>query len=102
MQQQDGSGAGGSLDERTLGNATAENEEAHTPRESADGPGDDPGFSNEHPLASPGELAGTADQAIAAEIAALGPDNGSLADAAGSATGADLEDEDLSGSDGPA
>ena len=43
---------------------------------------DDTEFSDEHPLASPGELAGTADQAIAREIEALGPADGSLADAA--------------------
>jgi hypothetical protein len=50
---------------------------------------DDTEFSNEHPLASPGELAGTADQAIAREIEALGPVDGSLADAAsGDAGGA--------------
>ena len=43
---------------------------------------DDTAFSDEHPLASPGELAGTADRAIAREIEALGPVDGSLADAA--------------------
>lgn len=42
---------------------------------------DDTEFSDEHPLASPGELAGTADQAIARELEALGPVDESLADA---------------------
>lgn len=50
--------------------------------EPSGGVADDVEFSNEHPLASPGELAGTADQAIAREIEALGPVDGSLADAA--------------------
>ncbi len=35
---------------------------------------DDARFGNDHPLSSPGELAGTADRAIAAELAALDPD----------------------------
>ena len=48
---------------------------------------DDKDFSDEHPLASPGELAGTADQAIAREIEALGPVDGSLADAASDESG---------------
>lgn len=72
---------GGGLNERNLQNAAAENEDAFS-APGAEATQDDTQFSDEHPLASPGELAGTADQAIAAEIAALGPGDGSLSDAA--------------------
>lgn len=39
---------------------------------------DDPAFGDQHPLSSPGELAGTADRALAAELAALDPDPNEL------------------------
>lgn len=81
--QQDNTPQGGGLNEKTLGAANAENEDAMAGRgEPSDDADDDTEFSNEHPLASPGELAGTADQAIAREIEALGPVDGTLADAA--------------------
>lgn len=70
------------LTERNLQNATAEEDDARTPPIEADSTTDDTQFSDEHPLASPGELAGTAGEAIAAEIAALRPEDGSLGDAA--------------------
>lgn len=79
--QQDNSAQGGGLDERSRQGAAAENDDGHRTRDQAEGGGDDTEFSDEHPLASPGELAGTAGEAIAAEIAALGPADGSLADA---------------------
>lgn len=83
MQQDQGS-QGGGLGEKTLAAANAENEDAFAGSgQPSGGAADDAQFSNDHPLASPGELAGTADQAIAREIAALGPADGSLADAAG-------------------
>ncbi|WP_205481106.1 hypothetical protein [Sphingomonas arenae] len=91
MQQNDGT-QGGGLGEKQLAAANAENEDAFAG--SADPSGgelDDVEFSNEHPLSSPGELAGTADQAIAREIAALGPADGSLADAAGTQGGASTD-----------
>ena len=81
--QQDETPRGGGLNEKTLAPANAENEDAVAGRgEPSGGAADDTEFSNEHPLASPGELAGTADQAIAREIEALGPAGGSLGDAA--------------------
>jgi hypothetical protein len=80
MQQQDNTPQGGGLSEKTLADANAENEDAMAARdEPSSDAEDDTEFSNEHPLASPGELAGTADQAIAREIEALGPADGSLA-----------------------
>lgn len=48
--------------------------EPESPHPQADITTDDEEFGNEHPLASPGELAGTAGQAIARELEALGPD----------------------------
>ena len=80
--QQDNS-QGGGVGEKTLGEANAENEDAFAgSREPSGGEADDTDFSDEHPLASPGELAGPADQAIAREIEALGPADGTLADTA--------------------
>ena len=76
--QQDRTGQGERPSDRDLQNAAAENEDAIA--DASTDTGDDREFSDEHPLASPGELAGTADQAIAAEIAALGPEDDSLAD----------------------
>ena len=80
---------GGGLNDKALADANAENEDAIAGAgDPSGGPADDVEFSNAHPLASPGELAGTADQAIAREIEALGPADGSLADAAGVGGGA--------------
>lgn len=74
---------GGGLNERQLQGAVAENEDDGFAGSGDSSHKDDVEFSNAHPLSSPGELAGTADAAIAREIAALGPADGSLADAAG-------------------
>jgi hypothetical protein len=79
---------GSGLGERQLAEAAAENEDAMAGAGDPSGK-DDVQFSNEHPLSSPGELAGTADAAIAREMAALGPADGSLADAAGVGDGDD-------------
>ena len=82
--QQNTTSEGGGLNEQALQAAVDENEDALAGSgDPSGGPADDTEFSNRHPLASPGELAGTADQAIAREIEALGPADGSLADAAG-------------------
>ena len=57
---------------------------------------DDTDFSNEHPLSSPSELAGTANGAIAAEFAARDAVEGDpLADAEGSAAGIAYEEDTL-------
>ena len=64
------------------------------PRERADDTTDDTEFSNEHPLASPTELAGTADHAIEAEFAARDALEAE-ADAAGAASGIDHEEDTL-------
>lgn len=53
---------------------SAERTDPENPNPEADVTTDDEAFGNEHPLASPGELAGTAGQAIARELEALGPD----------------------------
>jgi len=82
MDQRNIDNHGGGLGERALEGAAAENEDASAGSGDPSGQ-DDVEFSNEHPLSSPGELAGTADAAIAREMAALGPADGSLADAAG-------------------
>jgi hypothetical protein len=82
MDQRNIDNLGGGLGERQLEGAAAENEDAFAGSGDTSGK-DDVQFSNEHPLASPGELAGTADAAIAREMAALGPADGSLAGAAG-------------------
>lgn len=82
--QQDHNRRNDGLDNQALAAANAENEDAFAGAgEASGGPVDDTAFSDEHPLASPGELAGTADQAIAAEMAALGNADGSLSEAAG-------------------
>lgn len=90
MDQRNIDNHGGGLGERQLEGAVAENEDAFAGSGDPSGK-DDVQFSNEHPLASPGELAGTADAAIAREMAALGPADGSLADAAGVGTGDDQD-----------
>jgi len=82
MDQRNIDNLGGGLGERQLQDAAAENEDGFAGSGDPSGQ-DDVQFSNEHPLSSPGELAGTADAAIAREMAALGPADGSLADAAG-------------------
>lgn len=64
------------------------------PRDPADETNDDKEFSNEHPLASPTELAGTADHAIEAEFAARDALEAE-ADAAGAASGSDYEEDAL-------
>ena len=57
---------------------------------------DDKEFGNEHPLSSPSELAGTAQDAIDAEFAARDAAEGNaLADAQGSAAGIDYEEDTL-------
>lgn len=53
-------------------------------------PADDDAFSNEHPLASPNELAGDAASGIELEFAAR-----DLADAQGAAAGIDYEEDTL-------
>lgn len=55
---------------------------------------DDVEFSNEHPLASPTELAGTTEHAIEAEFAARDALE-AAADATGAATGIDYEEDTL-------
>lgn len=55
---------------------------------------DDPG-SDEHPLASPTELAGTTEGAIAAEFAARDAEQALDADAAGAMSGSALEADSL-------
>lgn len=55
---------------------------------------DDTAFSDEHPLASPTELAGTAGEAIEAEFAARDAAE-AQADAAGSASGIPYEEDTL-------
>lgn len=85
---QDHEPQGGGLNEKSLQPAVDENEDGFAGSDDPSGEAvGDTEFSNEHPLASPGELAGTADQAIAREIEALGPADGSLADAADEAQG---------------
>jgi hypothetical protein len=68
------------------------------PREPASDPAadttNDIEFSNEHPLASPTELAGTAGEAIEAEFAARDAAE-TQADAAGSAAGIAYQEDEL-------
>ena len=80
MQQNDGTQDGG-LGERQPPAANAESE-------------DDIAFSNEHPLASPTELAGTTEHAIEAEFAARDVID-AQSDAAGAASGIDYEEDTL-------
>lgn len=58
-------------------------------------PDDTEDFSEDHPLASPTELAGSTEGAIAAEFAARDVEAQLDADAAGAAAGADLEEDSL-------
>ncbi len=58
--------------------------------DSAPPEGDDDAFSNEHPLASPNELAGDAASGLELEFAAR-----DLADAQGAAAGVDYEEDTL-------
>ena len=59
---------------------------------SASIPSDDSVSDEEHPLASPTELAGSTEGAIAAEFAARDAEDAIEADAAGSMAGSRLED----------
>jgi hypothetical protein len=54
-------------------------------------------FSDDHPLASPTELAGSTEGAIAAEFAARDAEDALDADAAGAMSGAALEENPLDG-----
>ena len=58
-------------------------------------PSDDSKGNDEHPLASPTELAGSTEGAIAAEFAARDAEEAIEADAAGSMAGSQLEDDTL-------
>ena len=61
----------------------------------SDDPKTDDQFSDDHPLASPTELAGSTEGAIAAEFAARDAEDALDADAAGAMSGAALEEDGL-------
>jgi hypothetical protein len=63
----------------------------------SDDPKTDDQFSDDHPLASPTELAGSTEGAIAAEFAARDAEEALDADAAGAMSGAVIEEESLGG-----
>ena len=63
----------------------------------SDDPKTDDQFSDDHPLASPTELAGSTEGAIAAEFAARDAEDALDADAAGAMSGAALEEDGLDG-----
>ena len=63
----------------------------------SDDPKTDNQFSDDHPLASPTELAGSTEGAIAAEFAARDAEEALDADAAGAMNGAAYEEEALDG-----
>lgn len=63
----------------------------------SDDPKTDDQFSDDHPLASPTELAGSTEGAIAAEFAARDAEEALDADAAGAMSGAAYEEEALDG-----
>ena len=65
----------------------------------SDDPKTDDQFSDDHPLASPTELAGSTEGAIAAEFAARDAEDAldADADAAGATSGAAFEEDELDG-----
>jgi hypothetical protein len=78
-----------------LAAANAENEDAFAGSgDPSGGEADDEAFSNDHPLASPTELAGTTEHAIEAEFAARDVID-AQSDAAGAASGIDYEEDTL-------
>jgi hypothetical protein len=85
----------GGLGEKQLAAANAENEDAFAGSgDPSGGASDDAEFSNDHPLASPTELAGTTEHAIEAEFAARDAID-AQSDAAGAASGIDYEEDTL-------
>jgi hypothetical protein len=66
-----------------------------TPNQTSDIQPSDDRHSDEHPLASPTELAGSTEGAIAAEFAARDAEEALDADAAGAMAGAQLEEDSL-------